>query len=400
MATEVIMPKLGLLMTEGVVVKWLVADDQPVERGKPIVNIMTKKITYQVVAPTDGILRHAAQVNEKVMIGEPLAFITAPGEPVPATRRRTLAAAQSATLSSTARVALPLVKAAPDRFVLASPWARYLARELGVGLADLEGTGPDGSVVGRDVLHFSEQRHKAIAKEQWKFPTPTEASMPARIVPFTGMRRMIAERMTESLHTMAQATLNAEVDVTEMLRVRKQAFPQSAPTHADVIIKAVAMALKTHPQLNAILLGDEIELIQDIHIGIAVQLEDGLLVPVIRNADRRTVAEIAQETRRLIQAARTSTLTVDDATGSTFTVTDLGVHGIDSFVPIINPPEAAILGIGRIVKKPVVFKGKIVSRFMMMLCLAFDHRVVDGTPAAAFLRTVSRLLIKPQGLFT
>lgn len=399
MATEVIMPKLGLLMAEGIVVKWLIADGLPVEKDEPIVNIMTKKITYQVVAPTGGILHHAAQVNEKVMIGEPLAFITALGEPVPATHRRA-PAAQSATPGSTAPVALPLVKAAPGRFVLASPWARHLAHELDVELADLEGTGPDGCVVGRDVLRFNKERDKAIAKEQSKFPTPAEVSMPARIVPFTGMRRVIAERMTESLHTMAPATLNAEVDVTDMLELRKQAHPQLAVTHTDVVIKAVATALKTHPQLNAILLGDEIELLKDIHIGIAVPLKDGLLVPVIRNADQRTVVEIAQETRRLAKAARTGTLTVDDATGSTFTVTDLGVHGIDSFVPIINPPEVAILGIGRIVRKPVVFQGKIASRLMMMLCLTFDHRVVDGAPAAAFLRTVSKLLAKPQGLFT
>jgi pyruvate dehydrogenase E2 component (dihydrolipoamide acetyltransferase) len=184
-----------------------------------------------------------------------------------------------------------------------------------------------------------------------------------------------------------------------MLRLRKQAFPRSAPTPADVVIKAVALALKTHPQLNAILLGDEIEWIQDIHIGIAVQLEAGLLVPVIRNADQRTVAEIAQETRRLTHAARTGTLTVDDATGSTFTVTDLGVHGIDFFVPIINPPEAAILGIGRIIKKPVVARNELATRSMLILCLTFDHRVVDGAPAAAFLRTVSRLLTKPHKLF-
>ena len=397
MATEVIMPKLGLLMTEGVVVKWLIADGLRVEKDKPIVNIMTKKITYQVVAPADGILHHAAQVNEKVMIGEPLAFITAPGEPVPATHPRAPAAAQSATPSSTATVASPGVKAAAGRFVLASPWARHLAQVLGVDPADLKGTGPDGCVVGRDVLRFNEER-TAMATEQ-KLATPAETSMPARIVPFTGMRRVIAERMTESLHTMAQATLNIEVDVTEMLRLRKQAFPRSAPTPADVVIKAVALALKAHPQLNAILLGDEIELIQDIHIGIAVQLEAGLLVPVIRNADQRTVAEIAQETRRLTQAARTGTLTVDDATGSTFTVTDLGVHGIDFFVPIINPPEAAILGIGRIIKKPVVARNELATRSMLILCLTFDHRVVDGAPAAAFLRTVSRLLTKPHKLF-
>jgi pyruvate dehydrogenase E2 component (dihydrolipoamide acetyltransferase) len=352
------------------------------------VNIMTKKITYQVVAPTGGILHHAAQVNEIVMIGEPLAFITAPGELVPATYRRVPAAP-----GSTAPVVLPIVKAAPDRFVLASPWARHLAQELGVELAALKSTGPEGCVVGRDVLRFNEQRNKVSAKEQ------SQPSVGGRSVPFTGMRRVIAQRMAESLHTMAQATLNAEVDVTELLTLRRRAFPQSPPTHSDLVIKAVATALKTHPQLNAILLGDEIELLEDIHIGIAVPLKDGLLVPVVRNADQRTVVEIAQETRRLSRAARAGTLTVDDATGSTFTVTDLGVYGVDFFVPIINPPEAAILGIGRIVKRLVIFQGQPAQRLMMTLCLAFDHRVVDGAPAAAFLRTVSKLLVKPQRLF-
>jgi pyruvate dehydrogenase E2 component (dihydrolipoamide acetyltransferase) len=371
MATQVAMPKLGLLMTEGVVVKWLAADSQPIKQGQPIVNIMTKKITYQVVAPTGGILHHAAEVNDTVLIGDPLAFITAPGEPAPSTQR----------------------KAPAGQFVLASPWARHLAQQLGVELAEVKGTSFEGCIVGRDVLRFVEERSQALVKEM------APPSLSNHIVPFTGMRRVIAQRMTESLHTMAPATLNAQVDVTKMLELRKQVHAQPVPTHTDVIIKAVAMALKKHPQLNAILLGDEIELLQEIHIGIAVQLRDGLLVPVIRNADQRTVAEIAQERRRLTQSAHAGTLTVDDAAGSTFTLTDLGVYGIDFFVPIINPPEAAILGTGRIIKKPVILHNGPVTRSMMMLCLTFDHRVVDGAPAAAFLHTIARLLTKPQGLF-
>jgi pyruvate dehydrogenase E2 component (dihydrolipoamide acetyltransferase) len=383
MATAVAMPKLGLLMTEGVVVKWLVADGQSVEQDQPIVNIMTKKITYQIVAPTSGMLHHAASVNAQVLIGEPLAFITAPGEPIPMLPQKTWAA-QGETLDAPVRLAPPIARSTHGRFVLASPWARHLAQELSVELADLKGTGPEGCVIGRDVLRFNEGQ--------------AQPTLPAHTVPFTGMRRVIAQRMTESLHTMAPATLNAEVDVTEMLELRKQVCSQLTPTHTDVIIKAVAVALQTHPQLNAILLGDEIELLQDIHIGIAVQLRDGLLVPVIRSADRRTVAEIAQERRRLTKSAHAGTLTVDDAAGSTFTVTDLGVYGIDFFVPIINPPEAAILGIGRIIKKPAVLRSELAMRSMLMLCLTFDHRVVDGAPAAAFLHAVSRLLTMPHKL--
>lgn len=391
MAIQVVMPKLGLLMTEGIIVKWLVADGQSVKQDEPIVNIMTKKITYQIVAPGSGILHHAAQVNERVLIGDPIAFIMAPGEPAPfiwrteqAIRRETPKAAAHVPLSP---------RPSTGQFVLASPWARHLAHELGVDLAKVQGTGFDGSVVGRDVLRVATERSHTPQKELTQ-PTPA-----AHSVPFTGMRRMIAQRLTESLHNMAPATLNIEVDITEMLELRRQIYAQAPPTHTDVLIKAVTIALKKHPQLNAILLGDDVELLQEIHIGVAVQLKDGLLVPVIRNADQRTVTEIASERRRLIKAAHAGTLTVDDAAGSTFTVTDLGVYGIDSFVPIINPPEAAILGIGRVTKKPLIVQNGFVARATVILCLTFDHRVVDGAPAAAFLRTIARLLARPQGLF-
>jgi pyruvate dehydrogenase E2 component (dihydrolipoamide acetyltransferase) len=397
MATEVAMPKLGLLMTEGVVVKWLIADGQPVEQGQPIVHIMTKKITYQVVAPAGGILHHVAQIDERVLIGAPLAVIVAPGEQAPAPPH---GAAQTPT-AGTASPALPAGDAAHDGFVPASPWARHLAHQLSVELAYVHGTGPDGCIIGRDVLRFSEQRRQTPGGKRTARPAPLiQPSARVRTIPFAGMRKMIAQRMTESLHTMAPATLTAEVDVTALLKLRKQTSARPHPTHTDLVIKAVAIALKAHPQLNAVLLGDEIELLEEIHVGIAVPLEDGLLVPVVRHADRLTVGAIAQETRRLARSARSDKLTVDDVAGSTFTVTDLGVYGVDFFVPIINPPEAAILGIGRIIERPVILRGEVVARSMMMLCLTFDHRVVDGVPAAAFLHAVSGLLAKPRRLFT
>jgi pyruvate dehydrogenase E2 component (dihydrolipoamide acetyltransferase) len=267
-------------------------------------------------------------------------------------------------------------------------------------LAQVPGTGPEGCILGRDVLRFNEEQNQALVQPQRPTPAPAiETFLPGRVVPFTGMRRVIAQRMTESLRTTAQATLNAEADVTDLLRLRQQVRTRPAPTHTDLVIKAAALALKEHPRLNAILLGDEIELLEDIHIGFSVPLPDGLLVPVIRNADRRLAGEIAQEGRRLARAARAGRLTVDDVTGSTFTVTDLGIYGVDFFVPIINPPEVAILGIGRLAKKLVLHQGRRLSRARLMLCLAFDHRVVDGAPAAAFLRTLIRLLARPQALF-
>ncbi len=388
MAAEVIMPKLGLLMTEGAVVRWLIADGQLVEQGAPIVDIMTKKITYRVVAPVGGTLYHMAQVDENVLIGEPLALIAAPGESplmvafhaMQAARREARRAAPSSNQSD---------------FVPTSPWARHLAQQLGVDLGQVQGSGRDGCVVGRDVIAWNAQ---TLPSSPPAIPLPHP---PTRVqtVPFGGIRKMIARRMTESLHTMAQATLTVEVDVTDMLKLRHQTDTHPSPTHTDIVIKAVACALTVHPQLNAVLLGNEIELLEDIHIGIAVQITDGVLVPVIRNANQRTATEITQESRRLIKAAHAGELTVDAVTGSTFTVTDLGVYGVDFFAPIINPPEAAILGVGRIVEKPVVYHGKIAVRSQMMLCLTFDHRVVDGAPAAAFLGSLSELLAQPAPLF-
>jgi len=395
MTTEVAMPKLGLLMTEGEIVRWLVGDGQPVEQGRPIVNIMTKKINYQVIAPASGILYHAAQVNAKVLIGKPLAYILAPGEPAPIISHISAPAPQMDQADRIGSAIPPGIKAASDRFVLASPAARLLARQLGVELAGLTGTGPGGAIIERDVLSLEEQ-HK-IVKTAARMPEPSR--LPARVIPFTGQRRAIAQRMVDSLHTMAQTTLNIEADVTRMIRLRKRVFPEPELSNLDVIIKAVAVALRAHPRLNATLLGNEIELLEDIHIGFAVQVDDGLLVPVIRDADRRTLAEIAEEKRRLVEAARSGSLTVDDVTGSTFTVTDLGNYGVDFFTPIINPPEVAILGVGRVVKKPFVSRDRVVNHLSMMLCLSFDHRVLDGVPAAAFLQTVTTLLAKPDSLF-
>ena len=226
--------------------------------------------------------------------------------------------------------------------MLASPWARLLARENRINLENIVGTGPNSCVVGRDVLRVNKERQKAKIQEQKS--AVVAPHQPENTIPLIGMRRMIAERMAESLHTMAQATLNTEVDVTELLRLQKNVEFRPIPTHTDMVIKAAAKALKMHPQINAILLGDDIVLQENVHIGLAVSVQDGTLVPVIRNADQRRLADIAQETRRLADSAHNGTLTVDEVTGSTFTITNLGLYGVDFFVPIINPPRISYPG--------------------------------------------------------
>jgi len=368
MAIKVIMPKLGMAMTEGTLVKWLKADGERVEKGERIAVVMSKKITYEVEAPASGILRHAAAVKEVKAVGEAIAYITEPGEEIPE-----LEAAPAA----------PPPPPEEKPFVLATPMARKLAKEHGIDLAEVTGTGPRGRITEKDVLAFLEAR---------------KAPPVRRAIPFVGMRQMIAERMTESLRTMAQVTITTEVDATELVRLREQLKAEFDLTYTDLVVKAAAKALREHPLLNATLVGDEIQLLEEVHIGVAVALEEGLIVPVVRDADKKTLQEIAQETRRLAEGAREGTLTVDEVTGSTFTVTNLGMYGVDTFTPIINPPEAAILGVGRIVEKPAMHEGQIVKRALMQLSLTFDHRIVDGAPAAKFLRTVKGLLESPYRL--
>lgn len=449
MATQIIMPKLGMAMTEGAVVKWAKRDGETVNKGEPLVVVMSKKISYQIEAPATGIVRHVAQEKETRPVGAVIGYILAPGEampevvPPPAAAPVTAAPRAPTGGAPAPAPAAPPSEAAP--FVLASPAARRLAKELGIDLAQVRGSGPEGRITEADVQRAAEERAKGAAPpapapaevlaspmartlarehgidlaqvkgtgaggritekdvlafiEARKVAAPPVAAPPARAIPFVGMRQMIAQRMSESLQSMAQVTLMTEADVTETVRLRERLKQRYDLSYTDIIVKAVAVALKEHPLLNATLVGEEIQLLPEIHIGVAVALEDGLIVPVVRDADKKTLQEIAQETRRLAEGARAGTLTVDEVTGSTFTITNLGMYGVDGFTPIINPPEVAILGVGRIVEKPAIYRDEIAKRAMLTLSLTFDHRLVDGAPAAAFLDRVRELLETPGLIF-
>ena len=243
------------------------------------------------------------------------------------------------------------------------------------------------------MLAFEAQAKSPAAAE------PTEVAKPeARVIPFAGMRQAIAEHMVESLHNMAQLTMMMEVDVTELVKLREQVKGDFDVTYTDLVVKAVAKALKRHPMLNATLIGDEVHQLDSIHIGVAVALQDGLIVPVVRDADKRTVQEIAQEVRRLAQGARDGSLSVDEVTGSTFTITNLGTYGIDGFTPIINSPEAAIMGVGRIVERVVVHDDQIARRKLMVLSLTIDHRLIDGATGAEFMRSLKEMIENPYRL--
>jgi pyruvate dehydrogenase E2 component (dihydrolipoamide acetyltransferase) len=219
--------------------------------------------------------------------------------------------------------------------------------------------------------------------------------MAERVLPLTGMRGAIARRMHQSLQTSAQVTLTTEIDVSSLVQLREELKQQFALTYTDLVVKAAARALKEHSRLNGWIEGENIRLAQAVHIGVAVALDDGLIVPVVRDADRKSLREIAQETQRLTMRAREGTLTRDEVVGSTFSVTNLGMYGIDAFTPIINPPEIAILGVGRIGEKLVRIPRGAEWRQVMTLSLTFDHRVVDGAPAAAFLQSIGEYLEHP-----
>ena len=438
MATRIIMPKLGMAMKDGVLAKWLKQDGDSVAKDEPIAVVMSKKITYTLTAPAAGVLRTVARPKETRAVGATLGFVAAPGEAIPDVEEVAPAAVEVGPPAA-AEAALPPAGAA---FVLASPAARRLAKDSGIDLSLVAGSGADGMVTEADVRRFAEERERAEApaevlatsaarqlalergvklaevqgsglggriteqdvldfirareKALARAEAPPRAA--ARTIPFAGVRQAIAEHMVESLRTMAQLTLHMEVDATALVKRRGQLKAEFDLTYTDLLVKAVARALRRHPVLNSTLIGDEIHLLEPIHIGIAVALDDGLIVPVLRDADRRTVREIAQEARRLAQAARDGSLSVDEVTGSTFTITNLGSYGIDGFTPIINSPEVAILGVGRIVERPVVRENEIARRSLMTLSLTIDHRVVDGAPAAQFMGTLKELLENPYRL--
>lgn len=449
MAKQVIMPKLGMAMKEGQVGKWAKADGESVTVEDTVAIVVTKKITYELKAPMDGILRHVVRAQETVPIGTLIGWVLAPGEAMPETdaggispAAAALAAASAGTApaaaaASAVQAAAPETQSAPVQeggFVVASPSARRLAREAGIDLAkvpvksgervseddvkaylaalqqisitpaarklaqehglditSLVGSGPGGRIVEADVL-------RVVTPPAEPAPAPvTEPLVVAKgaAVPFSGLRQVIAENMVASLQSMAQVTVFSEIDVTELVELRERLKKDFDLTYTDLLVKAVTVALRKHPRLNAVLDGDVIQLLDEIHIGVGVALDEGLIVPVIRNADKLSVQEIGVAMRSLAAKARSNSLEIDEISGGTFTITNLGAYGIDGFTPIINPPEIAILGVGRIVEKVVVHRGEIARRWMMVLSLTFDHRLVDGAPAAAFLQTLADVLGHP-----
>lgn len=402
MAVEVTMPKFGLTMTEGTIQKWFKNEGDAIKAGEPLFEVETEKVLYEVECRSTGTVAKLLYPLEAVVeVGSPVAIIAEAGENVAEVAAKYGGSAPSAKVATTpaptAASAAPAAPTASGRREGApvTPAARKLAEEHKVDLAPIVGTGPGGRVTREDVQKAIDDRAKAPAPTVPPSapPTPTAASAPAaQSIPLRGMRKVIAERMHKSLQGSAQLTITTEVDVTQLIDRRQEVQREFNATYTDFIVQACAHALKQHPRMNAALDGDTIRYNGEIHVGLAVALEEGLIVPVVHQTDKKSLQEIAQSAKALAEKARAGKLAIEEVSGGTFTVSNLGMYGVDGFTPIINTPQTGILGVGRIVEKPVIYRGEIAKRSMMVLSLTFDHRVIDGAPAGAFLQTVADLL--------
>jgi pyruvate dehydrogenase E2 component (dihydrolipoamide acetyltransferase) len=406
MPIEVTMPKFGLTMHEGTLQRFFKAPGEPIKSGDPLFEVETEKVLYVVESPATGTI--ALWLHEEgatVECGGLVAVIAQAGEDREAlanshgARAAVGPPAQTAARPSAAPLAARPAAAdgTGNRGVqnegrrAVSPVARKLAGELGVDLARVAGSGPGGRVTREDVERAARQGSAgasgAAALAAPSIPPMTDLER----IPLRGMRRAIASRMHQSLRDTAQLTITTEADVTPATELRGRLSREFDFTYTDMLIQAAARALVRYPRMNSKIVEHAIVMSHEVHIGMAVALEEGLIVPVIREADRKSLREIAASTKELGERARAGKLKIEDVSGGSFTVTNLGTWGVDAFTPILNVGETGILGIGRIVEKPAIYRGEIARRSMLTLSLTFDHRVVDGAPAAAFLQAVADL---------
>jgi pyruvate dehydrogenase E2 component (dihydrolipoamide acetyltransferase) len=398
--TEIRMPQWGMAMKEGEVLRWLKAEGDHVTADEPLLEVESAKTTAAVPSPVSGVLtRIVIAAGTTVSVQSVLAVIADADETTAAAGNGAAPAGGNGTAPA------PAARPAPGASQLvATPVARKLARELGLDLARVPGSGPGGRIVKEDVEAFAATGPAAPAEPAAPPPARTAGRIPVR-----GVRKVIAERMSASLRDSAQLTMGRHVVMDEAVELRGRLVASWAaddvrPTYTDLVVAAVSRALRSFPRLNSRLSGSGddavIELVPEIHLGLAVATEDGLLVPVIRDADRRSLREIAVTTRALAESARARTLGLDDLSGSTFTVTALGSAGVEWFTPILNPPEVGILGIGAITDELRPGPDGPRAQRRMTLSLTVDHRVVDGAPAGEFLAHVAGLLESPYRMLS
>jgi len=388
MATPVIMPKFGMAQEEATIVRWYKQEGENVERGEPLLEVMTDKVNMDVEAPASGVLLKAKYaVDDVVPVTVIIGYVGEPGEEIveeeltPVTKPLPGPIVEPAKPPPTARVVSGKVKATPA--------ARRLAREKGIDLSSVSGTGPDGLVRTEDV----------------EASVPLEAPVEGELVPLKGVRKIIAQRMEASWHAAPHISFTVTVDLTEAEAhraewnaARREDEPRLSVT--GLIIKAVADLLPKHRHLNASHRGEEVLLHHAVNVGMAVARDEGLIVPVVKGADRLTLAEVASQCSDLAERAREGKMSPDEVTGGTFTVSNLGMFGVEQFTAILNPPESAILAVGTLGPEPVVLEGKVEVRQRMRATLSVDHRVADGALAGRFLQDLKKTLEAPDSLFS
>ncbi len=398
MAAEVTLPRLGQGMEAGTIVRWLKSEGDTVEKGEPLYELDTEKVTQEVEADASGtLLRILAKEGEEIAVGKRIAVIGEQGEdvaveaaedpredgsPGPAReeeRERGRDASADDEPKAEAKEAGP-----SNGRIKASPLARRIARERGIDLASLTGTGPEGRVVAEDVERAATAPAHATAGA---------APLEAEVVPLTSIRRTIARRLTEAWKAPAfQISMSA--DMTRALELRERLRDEKV-TVTDVLTKLAAIALLRHREVNAHFADDEIRIFPSAHVGLAVATERGLIVPVIRECERKSLVQIAADRGALVTRAREGKLSTEDLEDGTFTISNLGMYGVEQFIAVLNPPQAAILAVGTIEERPVAASGELVVRPLMSMTLTCDHRAVDGAKAAEFLRELKTLLEEP-----
>jgi pyruvate dehydrogenase E2 component (dihydrolipoamide acetyltransferase) len=445
----VVMPKMGDTMEEGKILRWIKHEGDTVQKGDALAEIETDKVNIEAEAFAAGVLRKIiAQEGESIPIGQPIALIGKADEPLPdeaaKNARPAKAASKQAQANGTAATATPASAArtavveptAPDTTgaghagqngqnggrTFISPLARHIAAEHNLDISHIAGTGPGGRIVRDDVRAYLASPQEAAtapatpqvpqAQPAPAAPAPAQPAVPAaapgeevRAQPLSNIRKTIARRLQQSMQTAPHFYVTVAIETNKLGEVRgaineyAAGLPNPAKvSYNDLIVKAVALALESMPEVNVSFDGEQLLFKSRINVGIAVALETGLIVPVVRDADKRGVLDIARESRRLSDAARAGKLMPEEFSGGTFTVSNLGMYDVEEFTAVINPPESAILAVGTIVPTPVVREGQVVVRDIMKVTLSVDHRALDGAIAARFLQELKRLLENPMGI--
>ena len=439
MPTEIYLVKVGMTMTEGIVEEWYVPDGESVEQGEPVYRLETEKVNMDVEADVSGIVKHIVEAGAEMEPGDVVGWIFATDEPIPDVlptpkANPNIAAVDESSDAATAEVAKSKTQTATDQRIKASPAARRLARERNVSLEGITGSGPGGRIVEQDVpepkiepkvgRQAVSPAARRLAKElgielgdvvgsgpggrvtkddvEAAAASASTAVQDAQ-VPLSGMRKVIAQRMFESLQTTAQLTIDMEVRMDDAIKLRTALIEEwknagVRVTYTDLVVAACVKALGDHPTMNATLLDAAIQLNASINVGIAVALEEGLIVPVIQSAEKKSLQERSREAADLAERAREGNLSLDEVSNGTFTVTSLGMYGVDSFTPILNAPQTGILGVGRIYDSVQWEEERPIRTQCLRLSLTWDHRVLDGAPAAGFLQDVKQLLEAPYRL--